>query len=255
MTYLGKSGSHMPRFRWLAPEKISERLDLQRCGWILDPEGVPATNCVGLIDAADLDSTAWTQVLSWLPSEARRCVLVAGVGAAHDRTSLLQIGFGDVVTERIEIEELDARANRLAQFTEWLPRTRRVGQLTLDLLAREAFGDGKPLNLNPREFALIWRLTDSVDQFVSKQALIYDVWRMGFVPETNSVAVHMSRLRRKLAFVGLAGIIETSPTGGYRLRLPEEPRAVGRVAVSLEVTGPETASSRPNAAQLALLTH
>ena len=96
------------------------------------------------------------------------------------------------------------------------PRTRRVGRLTLDLLAREAFGDGKPLNLNPREFALIWRLADSIDQFVSKQALIYDVWRMGFVPETNSVAVHMSRLRRKLAFVGFAGIIEHPPSGGDR---------------------------------------
>jgi DNA-binding response OmpR family regulator len=239
MTYLGKSECHAPRFRWLAPDTMPERLDLQRCGWILDPEGVPATNCVGLIDAADLDSVGWMQVLSQLVPEARRCVLVAGVSEAHDRTSLLQIGFGDVVSERIGIEELGARATRLAQFNEWLPRTRRVGRLTLDLLAREAFGDNKPLNLNPREFALIWRLADSIDQFVSKQALIYDVWRMGFVPETNSVAVHMSRLRRKLAFVGFAGIIETSPSGGYRLRLPEEApqpdRTPDRGLASMEV--------------------
>ena len=244
MTYLGKSECHAPRFRWLAPEKMSERLDLQRCGWILDPEGVPATNCVGLIDAADLDSVGWMQVLSFLPSEARRCVLVAGVGEAQDRTSLLQIGFGDVVTERIGIEELGARASRLAQFTDWLPRTRRVGRLTLDLLSREAFGDGKPLNLNPREFALIWRLADSIDQFVSKQALIYDVWRMGFVPETNSVAVHMSRLRRKLAFVGLAGIIETSPTGGYRLHMPDEVPLADRSLLTTESSAPRSGDGR-----------
>ncbi|WP_243841132.1 winged helix-turn-helix domain-containing protein [Novosphingobium sp. PhB55] len=223
---------------------MSERLDLQRCGWILDPEGVPATNCVGLIDAADLDSVGWMQVLSFLPSEARRCVLVAGVGEAQDRTSLLQIGFGDVVTERIGIEELGARASRLAQFTDWLPRTRRVGRLTLDLLSREAFGDGKPLNLNPREFALIWRLADSIDQFVSKQALIYDVWRMGFVPETNSVAVHMSRLRRKLAFVGLAGIIETSPTGGYRLHMPDDVPLADRTLLTADSSAPRPGDGR-----------
>ncbi|MGH6746429.1 winged helix-turn-helix domain-containing protein [Novosphingobium sp.] len=223
---------------------MSERLDLQRCGWILDPEGVPATNCVGLIDAADLDSVGWMQVLSFLPSEARRCVLVAGVGEAQDRTSLLQIGFGDVVTERIGIEELGARASRLAQFTDWLPRTRRVGRLTLDLLSREAFGDGKPLNLNPREFALIWRLADSIDQFVSKQALIYDVWRMGFVPETNSVAVHMSRLRRKLAFVGLAGIIETSPTGGYRLHMPDDVPLADRTLLTADSSAPRSGDGR-----------
>lgn len=244
MTYLGKSECHAPRFRWLAPEKMSERLDLQRCGWILDPEGVPATNCVGLIDAADLDSVGWMQVLSFLPSEARRCVLVAGVGEAQDRTSLLQIGFGDVVTERIGIEELGARASRLAQFTDWLPRTRRVGRLTLDLLSREAFGDGKPLNLNPRELALIWRLADSIDQFVSKQALIYDVWRMGFVPETNSVAVHMSRLRRKLAFVGLAGIIETSPTGGYRLHMPDDVPLADRTLLTADSSAPRSGDGR-----------
>lgn len=244
MTYLGKSECHAPRFRWLAPEKMSERLDLQRCGWILDPEGVPATNCVGLIDAADLDSVGWMQVLSFLPSEARRCVLVAGVGEAQDRTSLLQIGFGDVVTERIGIEELGARASRLAQFTDWLPRTRRVGRLTLDLLSREAFGDGKPLNLNPREFALIWRLADSIDQFVSKQALIYDVWRMGFVPETNSVAVHMSRLRRKLAFVGLAGIIETSPTGGYRLHMPDDVPLADRTLLTADSSATRSGDGR-----------
>jgi DNA-binding response OmpR family regulator len=223
---------------------MSERLDLQRCGWILDPEGVPATNCVGLIDAADLDSVGWMQVLSFLPSEARRCVLVAGVGEAQDRTSLLQIGFGDVVTERIGIEELGARASRLAQFTDWLPRTRRVGRLTLDLLSREAFGDGKPLNLNPREFALIWRLADSIDQFVSKQALIYDVWRMGYVTETNSVAVHMSRLRRKLAFVGLAGIIETSPTGGYRLHMPDDVPLADRTLLTADSSAPRSGDGR-----------
>ncbi|WP_054439912.1 MULTISPECIES: winged helix-turn-helix domain-containing protein [Novosphingobium] len=200
---------------------MPERLDLQRCGWILDPDGQPSSDCVGLIDAAELDSVEWMRLLSSLHQEVRRCVLIVGVQEARERTSLLEIGFGDVVTDRICIEELGARANRLVQFTQWLPRSRRIGRLTLDLLAREAFGDGKPLNLNPREFALIWRLADSLDQFVSKQELIYDVWRMGFVPETNSVAVHMSRLRRKLAFVGLAGVIETSPSGGYRLRVPD----------------------------------
>lgn len=220
MTYLGKSECHAPRFRWLAQEIIPARLDLRRCGWVLEPEQHPSLDCIGVIDAEGLEFGQWLPILHSLRSELRRTVLVAGVSDAGERAALLHFGFGDVIATATDIEELEARANRLSQFVQCLPRRRRFGGLTLDLLAREAFGDGEPLNLNPREFALIWRLADSPHETVSKETLIYDVWRMGFVPETNSVAVHMSRLRRKLAFVGLAGIIETSPNGGYCLKVP-----------------------------------
>ena len=40
---------------------------------------------------------------------------------------------------------------------------------------------------------------------------------MGFVPETNSLAVHVSRLRGKLNTAGLEGLVETAPSGGYCL--------------------------------------
>ena len=55
---------------------------------------------------------------------------------------------------------------------------------------------------------------------VGKLDLLRDVWRMSHVPETNSVAVHASRLRAKLATVGLAGLIQTTPGGGYQLVRP-----------------------------------
>jgi hypothetical protein len=46
---------------------------------------------------------------------------------------------------------------------------------------------------------------------------VQDVLRLGFAPESNSIAVHLSRLRTKLAAGGLEGLIETG-SGGYRLR-------------------------------------
>jgi DNA-binding winged helix-turn-helix (wHTH) protein len=56
---------------------------------------------------------------------------------------------------------------------------------------------------------------------VSKAELMSDIWRLAFVPETNSVAVHVSRLRAKLALAGLAGLVQTSSTGGYFLASPD----------------------------------
>lgn len=212
-------GGALHRFRWLGSGRIPSHFDLRQSGWALAEAGEPSSDCIVLAQAGEPDSAEWQDVLSF-PEEVRRFILVIGAATAQERAALLKAGFGEAVGEGIEPGEFEARASRLAELTRWLPRHRRIGELELDLLAREAYGYGKPMNLNSREFALIWRLGDQPGEPVSKQNLIQDVWRMGFVPETNSIAVHMSRLRRKLEFVGMSGVIATASAGGYCLMPP-----------------------------------
>nr|WP_237452290.1 winged helix-turn-helix domain-containing protein [Qipengyuania algicida] len=47
--------------------------------------------------------------------------------------------------------------------------------------------------------------------------LLSDVWRLEHIPETNSLKVHVSRLRAKLGIDHAAWLNETVPQGGYRL--------------------------------------
>jgi two-component system OmpR family response regulator len=54
---------------------------------------------------------------------------------------------------------------------------------------------------------------------VTRRQLLEDVWRLAHDPQTNSVEVHVSRLRSKLAAAGCAELVETVPQGGYRLCL------------------------------------
>ena len=115
------------------------------------------------------------------------------------------------------LREIEARAMRIAAHARALPRTRDIGPLRLDLFARDGFVAHRALGLHPREFALVWRLAETPGVAVSKKALVRDVWRMAHVPDTNSLAVHVFRLRAKLAIAGLAGLIKTEPGGGYRL--------------------------------------
>jgi DNA-binding response OmpR family regulator len=103
-----------------------------------------------------------------------------------------------------------------------LPRCRTVGPLTLDLVHRDAHCCGAWLHLHPREFALLWRLADRPGACVTRAELWRDVWRLRHLPETNSVAVHISRLRAKLAAAGCGSLVETDPVGGYRLDLGRE---------------------------------
>jgi DNA-binding response OmpR family regulator len=89
--------------------------------------------------------------------------------------------------------------------------------LRLDLFARDGFVRDKPLALHPREFALLWRLADTPGIVVAKRVLLTEVWRLCHMPDTNSLAVHVFRLRAKLAAAGLAGLVQTSLSGGYML--------------------------------------
>lgn len=98
-----------------------------------------------------------------------------------------------------------------------LPRWVQVGPLILDLLYRDARLDDRWLHLNPRLFELLWRFAESPRERLTRQTLLRDVWRLNHEPETNSLEVHIYRLRKRLAVHGFEAMIVTDPLGGYRL--------------------------------------
>jgi len=209
-------------FRWLTANAIPPGLDLRECGWRLRAEDESEVECVGVARTTDMPPSAWIAFLSEHGRHERRMIVLVGIDDAVDRARLLKFGFGEVAASDLTVEELEARAVRLSELEDTLPRYRHVGPMSLDLLAREAYANDKPLGLHPREFGLLWRLADTPGEPVSKEELVRDVWRLGFVPETNSLAVHVSRLRGKLGVAKLEGLLETVPAGGYRLKVSSE---------------------------------
>ena len=210
----------MSLFGWVTElSDLPRQWDLRRVGWTLVPvSGDDVSIC--LIDmrrgraAAALTRLAGAVALD-------RCLFL-GVGRADQRAVLLEAGAGDALPRAIELRELDLRARRIAATGEHLPRRRDVGPLTLDLIHRDARAGRSWLSLHPREFGLLWRLAERPGERVSRARLLRDVWRLDFEPGTNSVEVHVSRLRAKLAAAGIEGLVATDPQGGYRLAEPRE---------------------------------
>ena len=210
----------MLTFGWVAAARDPPwPWDLRRLGWTLcrGDEGRRA-ECqhVLLVDAralgqeqregmAEADRPAWR-------------LLMLGVEEAADRAALLTLGCAEALPAATALRELEARARRVDEMFGMLPRWRSIGPLTLDLFHRDARRGGRWLALHPREFGLLWRLADCPGRRVTRVQLLRDVWRLNHEPETNSVEVHVSRLRGKLAGFGCAGLLETDPRGGYLLR-------------------------------------
>lgn len=213
----------MREFHWHSAIAIPPEWDLRRCGWQLAPQGEPLMGGLPVLaPLSSVNAAGWLRLLGGDGQEIRGQVLLLGANDAAERARLLRLGFGDVVAGDVELAEVDARAARIAAQAHAMPRFREVDGLLLDLFARDAFADRRPLGLHPREFALLWRLADTPGIPVSKADLISDVWRLGHMPETNSIAVHVSRLRGKLAVAGFDALVHTAPSGGYVLVLPGE---------------------------------
>jgi DNA-binding response OmpR family regulator len=86
--------------------------------------------------------------------------------------------------------------------------------IVLDVTGRACTVDGQPVELTPREFAVLECLLRRLNEVVTKREIIDKVWDVAFEGDDNVVEVHVSALRRKL---GTASI-ETVRGIGYRMR-------------------------------------
>lgn len=71
------------------------------------------------------------------------------------------------------------------------------------------------LPLSPNESRILLTLLQSRGQIVAKEAIIETLWQNEAFIDNNTLAVNMTRLRKKLAFVGLADVIQTVKNKGY----------------------------------------
>ncbi len=245
-------------FRWAWGSDIPAAFDLRECGWRLaDTIGASrAREAVLLAHCPRFDTLGWVRFLTVHARDRRALILMLGIDEGDERARLLNLGFGDVTGSRTALCEIEARAQRIARNAALLPRWRVVGALRLDLLHRDGYCAGRPLGLHPREFALLWRLADAPGVPVGKAALLRDVWRLNHVPETNSLAVHVSRLRARLASAGLDDLVHPAPGGGYVLNAAGKtgtraiPLAPARLPLDRHVRhSPARPSARPSESQ------
>ena len=148
---------------------------------------------------------------------------LAGVG---DRVRGLEAGGDDYLVKPFAFAELLARINALARRPPLsdAPTVLRVCDLEIDLFKRTVLRDGRPVELQPREFQLLEFLMRNTDRVVTRTMLLEAVWDFHFEPKTNIVETHMSRLRSKLSQSGGAELIHTVRGAGYVLRAPATDR-------------------------------
>ena len=139
----------------------------------------------------------------------------------------LETGGDDYLAKPFDFRELHARIRALVRRSKGgssnlvnLPL-----EYTMDIGAKEVVRHGKPINLTPREYALLECLAINAGRAYTRASLIERVWPGDTGVELKVVDVYVSTVRRKLG----EAIIDTVRGTGYRLgRLEQAVVANGR---------------------------
>lgn len=124
-----------------------------------------------------------------------------------DRVLGLEVGADDYVTKPFSMHELKARVRALLRRVAMMqtassppasPEVLFESGLHLDPDAHEAVLDGTPVELTPKEFALLYLLLSHPGRAFSRAYLLDEIW--GYAPEAydRTVDTHIYRLRQKL---------------------------------------------------------
>lgn len=140
--------------------------------------------------------------------------------SVDDRICGLQAGGDDYMVKPFSFSELLVRVQTLLRRASRTPEPMllRVEGLTLDIARRTVEREGRIIELQPKEFALLEYLMRNAGRVVTKTAILENVYDYSFDPQTNVVDVLVCRLRNHVDNEFETKLIHTVRGAGYVLR-------------------------------------
>lgn len=156
--------------------------------------------------------------------------------ARHDRTPILMLTARTETTDRVS--GLDAGADaylpkpfdvddflahvrallRRANYDNDMVSELSIGDLRVDEAARRAWRGERELELTKTEFDLLVVLARNAGVVLTHSSLYEQVWQYDFGPDSKTLAVYVSYLRRKLELADESALLHTVRGVGYTLR-------------------------------------
>lgn len=147
-------------------------------------------------------------------------LFLTSMAGVDDRIEGLNAGGDDYLVKPFAFGELSARIAALGRRPQMQDEQTVLWAFDLEmrLLTRKVKRAGQPIDLLPREFALLEHLLRRRGRVQTRTMLMEAVWDIHFDPMTNIVDTHISRLRAKVDKPFDGDLIETVRGSGYMVR-------------------------------------
>ncbi len=160
-------------------------------------------------------------------------IVLSARSALEDRVNLLNQGADDYLVKPFEKDEVVARVNgAIRRYRKYCQGSGQADgtalneekepvlqykELTLYQDRREAVLKGVSLNLTAHEYDILYLLLKNPNKVFSRENLYEEIWQGGYYGEDNTVNMHISNLRRKIAALVEEEYIKTVWGIGYKL--------------------------------------
>jgi two-component system response regulator VanR len=191
-------------------------VDLARDGAAALRKALAAPYDVVVLDR-DLPEMHGDDVCRVLAAErpATKVLMLTAAGGVDDLVDGLALGADDYLPKPFRFAELVARTRALARRNGApRPPVLAIGDVELDPARRAVTRAGVPVDLAPKELAVLEVLMAAGGVVVAPDELLDKVWDEGTDPFTNTVRMTVMTLRRKL---GDPPVIHTVRGAGYRV--------------------------------------
>ncbi|MFJ9619918.1 response regulator transcription factor [Streptomyces noursei] len=170
-----------------------------------------------------LDGLAVCRRLRALDDRTPILVLTA-LDSVSERVDGLDAGADDYLVKPFALDELIARVRALlrrAAASAAADSRLAFADLVVDPATRSGHRGVRPLEFSRTEYALLELLLQHPGQVLPRETILERVWGRDFGPDSNSLAVYVGYLRRKLEAGGEPRLVHTVHGIGYRLDRPE----------------------------------
>ena len=178
-------------------------VDMVGTGELADAALAVQTYDLAILDIG-LPGLSGLEVLQRL--RARRSVMpvlmLTAFDTLADRVRGLDLGADDYLSKPFDLPELEARVRALLRRGTAATPILQHGALRFDTVGRRVFHDKKPIELSPRELAVLELLLLREGRVVSKEHIVNHLYGWGDEVGANAIEVYVYRLRKKLEPLG-----------------------------------------------------
>lgn len=131
-------------------------------------------------------------------------ILLTAKGEEIDKVLGLEIGADDYVTKPFSLRELLARIKAILRRTEKSIQSKvknnesKIGRLNIDFSSYTANENGISVSLSHKEFEILNLLKNNINNTVSRDKLLKEIWGYDSHPTTRTVDNFILKLRQKI---------------------------------------------------------